>query len=30
MNEVATEFSLEKLIAMAKGAWHEFNSPMKE
>ena len=30
MDEVATAFSMEKLLSMPKGAWREFNSPMKD
>ena len=29
MDEVVTEFSMEKLMTMPKGAWREFASPMK-
>jgi hypothetical protein len=28
MDEVVTEFSMEKLMSMPKGAWREFDSPM--
>ena len=30
MDQASTEFSMEKLMAMPKGAWHEFESPMKD
>ena len=30
MDEVATAFSMEKLLSMPKGAWREFDSPMKD
>jgi len=30
MDEVVTEFSMEKLMTMPKGAWREFDSPMKD
>ena len=30
MDEVATAFSMEKLLSMPKGAWREFESPMKD
>jgi AraC family transcriptional regulator, transcriptional activator of the genes for pyochelin and ferripyochelin receptors len=30
MDEVVTEFSMEKLTTMPKGAWREFNSPLKD
>ena len=30
MGEVVTEFSMEKLMAMPKGAWHEFDAPLKD
>jgi hypothetical protein len=30
MDEAVTEFSLEKLMTMPKGAWREFESPMKD
>ncbi len=30
MDEVSTEFSMEKLMTMPKGAWREFESPMKD
>jgi hypothetical protein len=29
MDEVVTEFTMEKLLAMPKGAWREFDSPIK-
>ena len=29
MDEVVTEFSMEKLMTMPKGAWREFDSPLK-
>jgi hypothetical protein len=30
MDEVVTEFSMEKLVTMPKGAWREFASPSKD
>lgn len=30
MDEVLTEFTMENLMAMPKGAWREFNSPIKD
>ena len=30
MDEVVTEFSMEKLMTMPKGAWREFDSPLKD
>jgi AraC family transcriptional activator of pyochelin receptor len=30
MDEVVTEFSMEKLMTIPKGAWREFDSPMKD
>jgi AraC family transcriptional activator of pyochelin receptor len=30
MDEVVTEFSMEKLMTMPKGAWREFESPIKD
>jgi AraC-like DNA-binding protein len=30
MDEVVTAFSMEKLLSMPKGAWREFDSPMKD
>jgi AraC family transcriptional regulator, transcriptional activator of the genes for pyochelin and ferripyochelin receptors len=30
MDEAVTEFSMEKLMTMPKGAWREFNSPLKD
>jgi AraC family transcriptional activator of pyochelin receptor len=30
MDEVVTEFTMEKLMAMPKGAWREFDSPIKD
>ena len=29
MDEVVTEFTMEKLLAMPKGAWRESDSPIK-
>jgi AraC family transcriptional activator of pyochelin receptor len=30
MDEASTEFTMEKLMAMPKGAWREFDSPLKD
>jgi hypothetical protein len=30
MDDVLPEFTMEDLMAMPKGAWREFNSPMKD
>jgi hypothetical protein len=30
MDEAVTEFTMEELITMPKGAWREFDSPMKD
>ena len=30
MDEVLTEFTMEKFMSMPKGAWREFASPLKD